>query len=904
MATATSSASGPRLWKVVGGAQHGGILVRSSRSTTQDASAPLGRLSVGAVVREVEEAAPMRLRYELVSGQGPPAGWVTMRLNDKDLLELLPAELSAVCCALLLTPLGEIAYPDEENQEGRLHAECLAQRLMQRTLLEEECRCREQNELKAARKKSYGIGWQPTAESQLLHSQCLSFDAASGKLQLTPTSDASACVNPDYLALALKVKKETGKEPLFSLDPMSLQSSKEGLLRKRYEPSWLAGTCMGEVLFQADYLLKELSMGEGIQPVVGMQSALDFEVEEEEGRLADSSSAGSTSDWIAREWFVVGKAEVCLASDGVLVPKVSLGVEARELFVDEEHGQLEDISIVTPHHPLARYARQFTENFELIAERRRVVRELREVSKACVMAKALLDAGVGISQVWWDRADELVSLRDTALLAEAPQTWNDQLHAEVTLEGGKIVDGRGLRAARRRCLYGGIALRAQLPPLEFPPIDAALVERVNLEAAGVIKRGATEALNLSALAYGERFATMPVAAPGAAALLLADEFPPSTGEPLPAVRALGIPASAPLGVDLALDEFNLSEFTQPVAENGEEKRALHPCSPDVFPPQLSDWQPPAGESISYSDTTHVRRLHRLVQEEKARCQLRRERFLSPSFCQEEAADLFPKSWDWSSACLSCGSRCPLDDYRYSANVDDLGSPVFVKTTEDAVRFAIYRLCGVEVRLVEDMSTAASAPRELRSFTFPGDVLPNLQLLPTAPASAATRHSAERRHLARVMQFVERRTHEEGPRLEAQEHVFHYFVVLQTLSGDFVVTEARDQQISWQENPTLLAARCSFARMLRSVDCQGATVDDLKGYYDRAVRFAGVASAAAGNESSRRFSSEMYARAVKYAKPGRGSEIHSTTSRSCSQRETRAIDQQEELILRTFQALAA
>jgi len=36
------------------------------------------------------------------------------------------------------------------------------------------------------------------------------------------------------------------------------------MLEKRFTPSWLAGTSIGELMFQADYYLKELSMGESL----------------------------------------------------------------------------------------------------------------------------------------------------------------------------------------------------------------------------------------------------------------------------------------------------------------------------------------------------------------------------------------------------------------------------------------------------------------------------------------------------------------------------------------------------------------------------------------------------------------------------------------------------------------
>ena len=67
---------------------------------------------------------------------------------------------------------------------------------------------------------------------------------------------------------------------------------------KRFEPEWLAGASVGEVLLQSDYHHKELSMGEYVQPVVGMKSCQDYSAIDQRDR------------WSAREWFIVQKAEV------------------------------------------------------------------------------------------------------------------------------------------------------------------------------------------------------------------------------------------------------------------------------------------------------------------------------------------------------------------------------------------------------------------------------------------------------------------------------------------------------------------------------------------------------------------------------------------------------------------
>merc|ERR1712232_1236010 len=108
-------------------------------------------------------------------------------------------------------------------------------------------------------------------------------------------------VNLEYLAIAIQVRLREGKEPYFSLDPVAGPHS-TSMQTKRFEPGWLAGTSLGEVLFQADYHLKELSMGEYEQPIVGMKNCFEL-----------SNGEDFSESWNAREWFMVRKAEVHLS---------------------------------------------------------------------------------------------------------------------------------------------------------------------------------------------------------------------------------------------------------------------------------------------------------------------------------------------------------------------------------------------------------------------------------------------------------------------------------------------------------------------------------------------------------------------------------------------------------------
>lgn len=72
-----------QLWRVVGGGDKGGIVVRIGCGVQ---SAQLdNRLSTGSIVRELG-LFQGRLNYELVKGDGPDEGWVSLKLKEKDLL--------------------------------------------------------------------------------------------------------------------------------------------------------------------------------------------------------------------------------------------------------------------------------------------------------------------------------------------------------------------------------------------------------------------------------------------------------------------------------------------------------------------------------------------------------------------------------------------------------------------------------------------------------------------------------------------------------------------------------------------------------------------------------------------------------------------------------------------------
>eukprot|EP00408_Alexandrium_pacificum_P025048 CAMPEP_0171202934 /NCGR_PEP_ID=MMETSP0790-20130122/25260_1 /TAXON_ID=2925 /ORGANISM="Alexandrium catenella, Strain OF101" /LENGTH=892 /DNA_ID=CAMNT_0011668377 /DNA_START=56 /DNA_END=2734 /DNA_ORIENTATION=+ len=884
------------VWEVVGGARNGGIVVREEKDrSSQEAQV---RLMAGALVRVLElDNAAGRLHYELISGSGPHAGWVTMKSQGKDLLTpwqgplggaektedmpILRQELpqvshvyrqqeknvaslggsvsytnwqakgkvtlnskkvqkpadqeeGLVLCPECSLPVGDFAYRSDESCR-LLHAECQAQLMLECASREEKTRQRRDAERKRSRRDENGIGWNLQQVPRNLACAkkmgfamapngmyTLTFDEESNMARVAPTVNPAAALNMEYLALALQVRICDGREPMFSLDPKeaSLDRAQSLWQVKRFEPAWLAGTSLGEAMFQADVHLKELSMGEYVQPVVGMKSCFDFSEEE-----------GKEVEWNAREWFVVRRAEVHLSEENSLIPRVNMGVEAREQIAGASG--LEDALLTSRDHPLVKYAEAFEHSFDLIAERKSVIYHLRELAKASVLAKFLVDNEVLIEDPWFSfdvKADEKCRL-------EIPQLWNERCHSQIEVRDGKIVDADQGINVKKHGLYGGVqmglagamvpgtALRARGPPLTI--------------AAGTLSR-----------------------APTASGLLGSGQEGFSYGAAI-----AGVPTVGPRGVDLNLGGFDLSEAKRSAPGAlafatgsaffrnldgsakvfGEEDLSLFK---GLFNPALSDRRS-EGEHFMPPDCTpeYLEKLRALVAEEAAVREQQKAHFLSANFQRDAPGLLFPSSWV-PTAGISNGqaARELYERADYSARMERMlktMTPVFSKVAEEGTKYRIYELGSLEVRTMQ--------PHDGKEKI--GAVFSSRAPSARAPAGAAASKDAD--SIVRATQFVE-----SSQQIRDSKYVpsdIRFYVVFETSAGDCFVTEKQGDATTWLQNPEDIEARNSFAKMTRSVECSdlGLTVLDAKRFQQAEIgRFD--ASAA---EGAARYAEEAFALAL-------------------------------------------
>lgn len=714
-------------------------------------------------------------------------------------------------------PLGELAYMSDKS-DALMHGECQAQRMVRDMQADEHQRKAEARRLKSARRQEFDIGWTPTSmiprnveAAQKLGCPvrpqglaCLVMEGDS--VRVAATLEPAAAVNLEYLSVALQVRRTEGKEPLFSLDPVDngrQDDAEEASMQcKRFEPEWLAGTSLGEVMFQADYHLKELSFGEYNQPIVGMKSCFDY-----------SETDVEDAEWSAREWFIVRKAEMHVSQDKVLVPYLKMGVEAREQVMGVDG--LEDAAITRPDHPLVMYADAFTHNFDLIAERKSVVSQLREVAKASIMAKYLMESGTSLGDAWFG----LGGTSSSGCCLEVPQLWNDRCFSKITLKDGAV---QTEKAPKMHGLYGGVDFGIDRFRLAAPSRVATSV----VAGRAVLGRPASTlmATSKTGLTIGPARQFARLSAPLSATMSLAAS---RAGLGVPRVAA-GLSMGVPQGVDLNLDKFNLSMPADGTAQWGctvqvddaamiigdafwsqlEAPSAFDKDTSEllkeVFNPNLSDrrkevefFTPPPTSS------TYMQRLKNLVRGEQIVRQQRKEHFCSVIFKSDDPGPLFPSSWTASFG-IERGAQDaerppalrPHPEYLEANALREAVSaaaPSWQQQAEDGTVYRVYRLGSLEVRTMQE---------------YDGEEVMAMAFSSAKPCPEASESVDESELVVKATEFAE----------FATGRPCHLYTVLVTDAGHVVVVE-QDASMApkWSYNPPSVQDRNSLAKVIRTTE---------------------------------------------------------------------------------------
>merc|ERR1740121_637645 len=207
----------------------------------------------------------------------------------------------------------------------------------------------------------------------------------------------------------------------------------------------------------------------------------------------------------------------------------------------------------------------------------------------------------------------------------------------------------------------------------------------------------------------------------------------------PQVAASRLSMGMPRGVDLSLDQFNLSAAAEPgswagTLEAPEDPRNLsikggafwsalkdtkdatfrqedRSLLTQVFNPKMCDRHEEDDEFVPpATGLTYIHKLKNLVKEEMQAQEERKQHFFSAEFNKDKVGPMFPSSWNSSVQIEHEGSSQVLrsrPDFKAEEGLleEVLKStiPVFDKKTEDGTHFLIYRLGSLEVRATQALN---------------------------------------------------------------------------------------------------------------------------------------------------------------------------------------------------------
>jgi len=398
----------------------------------------------------------------------PLAGTAVITVDDMS--------LHAKCfrCSACSEPIGDAGHYKVEKSVYHC-ASCHAKEWKANEDAEQATAMKRERRMKRHNSSTYRLFWRPEivpSSHQTLSDMgipehylppaaskvCICRDPSSGSVSCAPApafGKQDASVNVSYLATALRILTSHGREPQFSLDPTDPHNISGDLQVKRFYPDWMASTVAGEVLFQADYALKQICLGDLELP--GLPSALDG------WKFNDGEEVA------ARQWFVIRRGWVTVSRDGAIVPHCEMGVEARRL-VPGAKGY-EDAAYTDPAEPMVRMAMALSDRFNWVAEQLPVVGELLALAKALVLARFLLETGSACNTAVVSKLPQPRCPEGDEYRLEIPTLRMERRTSYVQQSGSQLVMQR-----QTRCIYGGVDLGVPGEKVVSKPLAQAILE--------------------------------------------------------------------------------------------------------------------------------------------------------------------------------------------------------------------------------------------------------------------------------------------------------------------------------------------------------------------------------------------------------------------------------------------
>ena len=211
------------------------------------------------------------------------------------------------------------------------------------------------------------------------------------------SGNQSYLINLEDLAVFLKILYDpsiTYKNISFSLDPYEPTNPNGPFMRKVFYPDELEkrqilqGTKIGEDMFLADYLMKQMVLGY----VDNSNTKFNYPNNLfKKGLKPVHLLPGSNGNLRSRHWVVTRQIETIKRKSGLFyINGIKLGVDARELEISK-NGTLVDKKIQNLDLPCYKFAEIFSNLYDEIGKYYKIFDRLKEITGALALAKYIYD---------------------------------------------------------------------------------------------------------------------------------------------------------------------------------------------------------------------------------------------------------------------------------------------------------------------------------------------------------------------------------------------------------------------------------------------------------------------------------------------------------------------------------
>lgn len=219
-------------------------------------------------------------------------------------------------------------------------------------------------------------------------------------------------IEMDDLAVALKVMydpKVLNKQISFSLDPLDEFNPEGPKQKKVFYPSIIEGTNLGEDMFQADFLMKQISMGrevislnpletenfelpESVQDM-GLKSELEYH-----DKKTNNVGKEFRRYWIENEWIdsVRSNEKEKFITSSILFRSSKMKVLSRILEKDSQ-GKLIDAIVQDEHDPSYKFAKYFTMCYDELSRRFPIFQRMKQITAAIALARWMAERKVQVN---------------------------------------------------------------------------------------------------------------------------------------------------------------------------------------------------------------------------------------------------------------------------------------------------------------------------------------------------------------------------------------------------------------------------------------------------------------------------------------------------------------------------